>query len=87
MFPSHDRAPFIWGGKKYDYDYHFTGWDEDCLTNLLLKAGFDKVRKWDTFKSEHFYVDDYSKAFLPHMDFKNGRQMSLNLEAVAKKDG
>ena len=73
---------FFYGGQKYDFDFHYHGWTLDTLSIDLKEVGFKEVRKYDWRKTEHFYVDDYSQAYLPHMDKINGRLMSLNVEAV-----
>ncbi len=40
------------------------------------------VRLWDWKTTPpHGYVDDYSQAYLPHMDKRGGKRMSLNVEA------
>ena len=59
---------------SFDYGY---------LTKLLHESGFNEVERydWKEFLSEGY--DDYSRAYLPHMDFEKGRAMSLNL--IAKK--
>jgi hypothetical protein len=48
----------------------------------MEEAGFKNVKRYDWKKTEHFYVDDYSQAYLPHMDKLNGKLMSLNVEAT-----
>lgn len=72
----------IYGGQRDEYDYHKSGFDEARLTSFLKEAGFREVRKWDWRTTEHAHIDDYSQAYLPHMDKKNGRLVSLNLEGV-----
>lgn len=72
----------ISGGQRDAYDYHKMIYDEPLLTELLRQAGFQEVRWWDWRETEHTHIDDYSQAYLPHMDKENGRLMSLNLEAV-----
>jgi hypothetical protein len=52
------------------------------LTRLLEDAGFTEIRHWDWRCTEHAHIDDYSQAYLPHLDKDNGLLMSLNLEAV-----
>ena len=74
--------PFFYGGQKYDYDFHYHGWSFDTLKKALFDVGFKEVSHYDWQKTEHFYVDDYSQAYLPHMDKVNGKLMSLNVEAV-----
>jgi len=73
---------FFWGGQKYDYDFHYHGWDFDSLKKDLEVIGFKNIKQYDWKKTEHFYVDDYSQAYLPHMDKANGTLLSLNVEAV-----
>lgn len=75
---------FFYGGQKYDFDYHFCGWDFTSLKTALEDVGFTNVRKYDWRKTDHFYVDDYSQAYLPHLDKSNGILMSLNIEAEKK---
>jgi predicted SAM-dependent methyltransferase len=70
------------GGQRDDYDYHKMIFDEPLLTRFLKKVGFREVRRWDWRQTEHAHIDDYSQAYLPHMDKENGRLMSLNLEAL-----
>ena len=74
------------GGQRDIYDYHKMVFDEPLLTGMLKENGFDRVQRWDWRWTEHAHIDDYSQAYLPHMDKDNGRLMSLNLEA-RKKEG
>jgi predicted SAM-dependent methyltransferase len=69
------------GGQKYDFDFHFSCWDFETLKDELEKIGFKNIKKYDWKKTEHSFVDDYSQAYLPHMDKINGKLMSLNIEA------
>ncbi len=70
------------GGQRDHYDYHRMIFDEPLLTGLLHQAGFHEVRRWDWRETGHRQIDDYSQAYLPHLDKESGRLMSLNLEAV-----
>jgi predicted SAM-dependent methyltransferase len=72
----------ISGGQKDDFDFHKMIFDEPSLSNLLIDAGFSEISRWDWRTTEHTAIDDYSQAYLPHMDKQNGRLMSLNLEAI-----
>jgi predicted SAM-dependent methyltransferase len=72
----------FYGGQKYDFDFHYHCWDFTTITNDLHEIGFKKVQRYDWKKTEHFFVDDYSQAYLPHMDKVNGKLMSLNIEAI-----
>lgn len=72
----------IWGAQEDEYAAHYNGWDFESLRVELQTIGFNKIYKWDWKKTEHFYIDDYSQAYLPRMDKVNGMLMSLNIEAV-----
>jgi len=72
----------ICGGQRDEFDFHKIIFDEPFLTHLLTKIGFRDIRRWDWRATEHAHIDDFSQAYLPHMDKLNGRLMSLNLEAV-----
>jgi predicted SAM-dependent methyltransferase len=71
----------FWGSQRHAYDYHKNGWDFKKLKEDLKEAGFSIVKKYDWQKTEHFYVDDYSQTYFPHMDKEKGKLMSLNVEA------
>jgi SAM-dependent methyltransferase len=72
----------ICGGQRNTYDTHYMIFDEPFLSRVLLEIGFRKVRRWDWRLTEHAAIDDYSQAYLPHLDKEKGLHMSLNLEAV-----
>lgn len=71
----------ICGGQRNEYDFHKMIFDEAFLTEELHKCGFLVVRRWDWRLTEHANVDDYSQAYIPHLDKTHGTLMSLNLEA------
>jgi hypothetical protein len=71
------------GGQRDQYDFHGMIFDEPLLTTSLHEVGFKSVRRWDWRQVEHGIIDDYSQAYLPHMDKEHGVLMSLNLEASA----
>ena len=72
----------FWGSQKHEYDYHKNGWDFRKLKEDLEAAGFSMIKKYDWRETEHFYVDDYSQTYYPHLDKTNGKLMSLNVEAI-----
>jgi len=74
----------LYGGQNYEYNFHFQVFDFKRSKELLEKAGFTNITiyDWREFLPEGY--DDYSRAYLPHMDFKNGRLMSLNILAEKK---
>lgn len=70
----------LYGGQNYDYNFHYVTFDFNSLRNYLEQAGFSSVKlyDWKDFLPKEF--DDYSRSYLPHMNF-NGRLMSLNITA------
>jgi len=66
---------------KSGIDYHRAVYDEETLVKLLSECGFSRVRRYDWRRRLHAKYDDYSQAYLPHMDKTNGMLISLNLEA------
>jgi len=72
----------VGGQKMGQFDYHKMVFDELLLTSALREVGFKKIYRYDWRKTEHKDIDDYSQAYLPHMDKENGMLMSLNMEAV-----
>jgi predicted SAM-dependent methyltransferase len=77
----------LYGKQEHEYDFHYNIFDKKSLTQSLIVAGFDYVKRFDPFTDEDLKdFDDHSKAVLPHMDFENGRLMSLNLQAIKIHD-
>ena len=58
--------------------------DKKYLSSLLTKTKFYDIQEWDWHSVDHGKIDDYSQAYLPHMDKENGTLMSLNIEAKKK---
>jgi predicted SAM-dependent methyltransferase len=73
----------LYGGQTYDYNYHHVAFDFITLKKFLLEAGITDVSRydWRDFLPEDY--DDFSRAYLPHLDFEKGRLMSLNV--IARK--
>jgi predicted SAM-dependent methyltransferase len=61
--------------------YHKTVYDLESLEKVLLDNDFDCVKLWDWRDTCHSQFDDYSQAYLPHMDKENGVLISLNVQA------
>lgn len=78
-----DVRGLICGGQRDEHDFHGMIFDESDLTRALKECGFSEVRHWDWRTTEHSWLDDYSQAYIPHMDKEKGTLVSLNLEAVA----
>ena len=71
---------FLVGGQKNPFDYHYQVFDFPRLCTVLEESNFKdfKISDWRTW--DHSYVDDYSQAYLPHMDKINRMLMSINME-------
>ena len=72
----------IVGGQTYQENIHNMIFDYKYLSECLKKVGFTKVYRYDWRETIHKDYDDYSQAYIPHMDKINGILISLNLEAV-----
>lgn len=72
----------LYGGQDYDYNFHYVAYDFEMLSRLLLEAGFGDVCRYDWRDFLPPDYDDFSRAYMPHMDFDNGRLMSLNVHGV-----
>jgi predicted SAM-dependent methyltransferase len=71
----------IYGGQTYEYNFHYVAFDYEMLKTVLESAGFRSVARYDWRDFLPADYDDYSRAYIPHMDFDDGRLMSLNVEA------
>ena len=78
---TNELVGLVSGGQRDAYDFHKIIFDERSLRERLLQAGFRSVARYDWRNTEHAFLDDYSQAYLPHMDKEHGRLMSLNIEA------
>ena len=72
------------GGQKDDYDWHGMIFNFETLSAGLIEAGYTNVRRYDWRETDigRAGIDDFSQAYLPHMDKANGRLMMLNVEAI-----
>lgn len=73
---------FLYGGQTYPQNFHYCTWDFNTLSDDLKKIGFKDVNFYDWRITEHSNTDDFSQAYLPHMDKENGTLMSLNIQAT-----
>lgn len=72
----------LFGRQDYLYNIHYNVFDFNSLRSLLEEAGFSSIRIYDWRETEHANIDDYSQAYLPHMDKENGVLISLNVECT-----
>ena len=70
----------LFGRQDYLYNIHYNVFDLTSLTQSLEQAGFVNVRRYDWRKTEHADMDDFSQAYIPHMDKEHGTLISLNVE-------
>jgi len=70
----------IFGRGDYLYNIHYNVFDFNSIKQLLESCGFMNVRRYDWRLTEHCEIDDYSQAYIPHMDKENGTLISLNVE-------
>ena len=76
---------FLSGGQRDEYDFHYVNFDIYILEKLLKACGFENIERYDA----HEFLedkDDYSKCYIPHMDFEKGELMSLNIVCKKKKN-
>jgi len=79
--PLSELLGLLVGSQRGLYEFHHAIFDEPMLTALLLEAGFAEVHRYDWRTTEHNWLDDFSQAYLPHLQKDTGRLMSLNIEA------
>ncbi len=72
----------LFGRQDYLYNIHYNVFDFSSLKRELEKVGLANVRHYDWRATEHANVDDYSQAYIPHMDKENGLLISLNVEST-----
>lgn len=77
------------GGQLEPYSRHGMVFDYPSLKQGLLKAGFVNVHRYDWRETDvgQQGIDDYSQAYLPHMDKEHGKLMALNVEATKPLPG
>lgn len=70
------------GKQNFLYNVHYNIFDYMTLEKELMSVGFKKVYRYSWRDTEHSEVDDFSQAYYPHMDKKDGKLLSLNVEAI-----
>lgn len=70
----------LFGRQDYLYNIHYNVFDFTSLSNILHRTGFINVHHYDWRQTEHAGTDDFSQAYIPHMDKENGTLISLNVE-------
>ena len=77
------------GGQRHEHSRHGMVFDFQTLKAGLKDAGFVNVHRYDWRQTDVglWGIDDYSQAYLPHMDKENGKLMALNVEATKPGKG
>lgn len=70
----------LFGRQDYLYNIHYNVFDFISLSKSLEQTGFVNVRHYDWRQTEHAGIDDFSQAYIPHMDKEHGTLISLNVE-------
>ena len=75
----------IYGGQTHDYNFHHACYNFASLKRHLERHSILDLQRyeWRSFLPDGF--DDYSRAYLPHMDFEGGKLMSLNVVGFKAK--
>lgn len=67
-------------GKPRQVVYHRMAYDFFLIKSVLESVGFRSVRRYDWRQTIHKGYDDYSQAYIPHMEKETGLLISLNVE-------
>lgn len=71
----------LYGGQDNEYNFHYQAFDFSRTKGLLESCNFQNITRYDWKDFLPVGFDDYSRAYIPHMDFENGTLMSLNMMA------
>lgn len=71
----------LYGKADYPWNEHHCTFDAEYFGGLLGNAGFENIRDYDWRGFLPPGYDDFSRAYMPHMDFENGIQMMINVMA------
>lgn len=76
------------GGSKDWTDRHGVMFDYPYLMRGLKEVGFERIslcdwRNFEPYKLDKDF-DDFSRAYIPHMDFEKGQLMVLNVQCFKK---
>jgi len=69
------------GKQDYPENTHYMIFDYTYLSKVLTKVGFKNIHRYNWRQTVHKNYDDYSQAYIPHMDKEHGILVSLNVEA------
>jgi len=68
------------GGQEYEFNYHFSIFNKEYLTNILIECGFSDIKEWDPATAKYYSFDDWAgrKCVINKKEYF----ISLNIEAV-----
>lgn len=72
------------GRQDYPGNTHYVVFDYSYLAEVLKKVGFKNIHRYDWRKTIHKDYDDFSQAYIPHLEKEQGILISLNVEAEKK---
>ena len=72
----------IIGGQRNEWDWHGVLFDFETLRLSMERLGLKNVQRYDWRDTvlHKFGIDDYSQAYLPHMEKDTGKLMVLNIQ-------
>jgi predicted SAM-dependent methyltransferase len=80
--PLYGRWEYNDEGGQTHVMYHKTVYDFKSLKGVLTDSGFKRIERYEPRETIHRDYDDFSQAYIPHMDRAKGIPISLNVMAV-----
>lgn len=72
-------APALMGGQNYQFNFHYSVFNQSHLSDLLAKGGFHQIEGWDPIHCEHHDFEDWASRYI-YLE-ERPFPISLNLEA------
>lgn len=72
-------AAILMGGQEYEWNVHYSVFNQEYLSKLLKKVGFRKIDKWDPLSCKYHDFEDWASKKIIRGDKEY--TISLNLEA------
>jgi len=76
----HSIKNALLGGQEYGFNYHFSIFNKEYITNILIECGFSDIREWNPATAKYYSFDDW--AGRKYVLNKREYFISLNVEAV-----
>lgn len=76
----HSVKYVLMGGQDYDFNFHYSVYNENYLKEILLNNGFKYTQNWDPQKAKYYSFNDWASNKYKIKDREY--EISLNLEAV-----